>query len=124
MFCIFANNLNFLKMQYKTVTTEEEFNDVLKDNLGVLFYFSTISCTVGEALEPKVIDLLDDEFPKIPFYFVDMNASPEISAKNNVFVEPTILVFFDGKETLRKSRLISIPDLYGAIDRIYKIAFE
>ncbi len=111
-------------MQYKTVTTEEEFNDVLKDNLGVLFYFSTISCTVGEALEPKVIDLLDDEFPKIPFYFVDMNASPEISAKNNVFVEPTILVFFDGKETLRKSRLISIPDLYGAIDRIYKIAFE
>ncbi len=111
-------------MQYETVTTEEEFNDVIKDNLGVLFYFSTISCSVGEALEPKVIDLLEEEFPKIPFYFVDLNASPEISANNNVFVEPTILVFFDGKETLRKSRHISIPDLYGAIERIYKIAFD
>ena len=111
-------------MQFETITTEEEFNDVIKNNLGVLLYFSTISCAVGEALEPKVIELLKDDFPKIPFYFVDMNASPDISAKNSVFVEPTILVFFDGKETIRKSRHISIPDLSGSIERVYEIAFE
>ncbi|MEN8124307.1 MAG: thioredoxin family protein [Bacteroidota bacterium] len=111
-------------MQFNTITTEDEFNNIIKDNLGVLLYFSTISCTLGEALEPKVIDLLKNNYPKIPFYFVDMNITPEISAKNSVFVEPTILVFFDGKETIRKSRNISIPDLSGSIERIYKIAFE
>ncbi len=111
-------------MQFDIITTEEEFEQVLVNNLGVLFYFSTISCSVGEALEPKVISLLEKDFPKIPFYNVDMNASPEISAKNNVFVEPTILVFFDGKETIRKSRIISIPDLFESISRIYKLAFE
>ena len=111
-------------MQYKTIKNEEEFNDIINTNLGVLLYFSTISCTLGEALEPKVVDLLKNKFPKIPFYFVDMNVSPEISAKNSVFVEPTILVFFDGKETLRKSRHISIIDLSESIERIYKIAFE
>jgi len=110
-------------MAYKTITTEQEFQDILNNNLGVLFYFSTISCAVGEALEPKVIDLLAREYPKIPFYFIDMNASPEVSAKNNVFVEPTILVFFDGKETIRKSRIVSIPDLSNSISRIYKLAF-
>ncbi|MCK5638510.1 MAG: thioredoxin family protein [Flavobacteriaceae bacterium] len=111
-------------MQFKTITTEEEFKEVLDNNLGVLLYFSTISCNVGEALEPKVISLLEKEFPKIPFYNIDMNASPEISAKNNVFVEPTILVFFDSKETIRKSRIISIPELSNSISRIYKLAFE
>ena len=110
-------------MAYKTITTEQEFQDILNNNLGVLFYFSTISCAVGEALEPKVIDLLAREYPKIPFYFIDMNASPEVSAKNNVFVEPTILVFFDRKETIRKSRIVSIPDLSNSISRIYKLAF-
>ena len=111
-------------MAFKTITTEQEFQDILKNNLGVLFYFSTISCSVGEALEPKVIDLLAREYPKIPFYFIDMNASPEVSAKNSVFVEPTILVFFDGKETIRKSRIISILELSNSISRIYKLVFE
>lgn len=111
-------------MEFKAITTEEEFQEVLRDNLGVLFYFSAISCNVGEALEPKVLNLLENNYPKIPFYYVDMNASPEISAKNSVFVEPTILVFFDGKETIRKSRIISIQDLSNAISRIYKLAFE
>jgi len=112
------------KMELNTVTTLEEFEEILNKNIGVLFYFSTISCNVGEALEPKVLNLLESNFPKISFCFVDMNASPEVSANNNVFVEPTILVFFDGKETIRKSRIISIPELSNAISRIYKLAFE
>ncbi|MDH3321904.1 MAG: thioredoxin family protein [Flavobacteriaceae bacterium] len=111
-------------MAFNTVSTEAEFESAKAQNLGVLFYFSTISCSVGEALEPKVMALLEKEFPKIPFYFVDMNASPEVSANNQVFVEPTILVFFDGKETIRKSRIVSIDDLSQAIERIYKLAFE
>ncbi len=111
-------------MDIKSITSKEEYQDVLSTNLGVLFYFSTLSCSVGEALEPKVIDLLSKQYPKIVFYFVDMNTFPEISAKNNVFVEPTILVFFDGKETIRKSRIISIPDLSKSILRIYELAFE
>lgn len=122
MFCNW--NSYIVKMEFKTITTEDEFNYALKNNIGVLFYFSTISCSVGEALEPKVIDLLEKEFPKILFYHVDMNASPKISAKNNVFVEPTILVFFEEKETIRKSRIISIPDLSKTIERIYKLVFE
>ena len=111
-------------MEFRTITTIEEFEEALKENLGVLFYFSTISCNVGEALEPKVLNLLKKEYPKIPFFYVDMNASPDVSAKHSVFVEPTILVFFDGKETIRKSRIISIPDLSNAISRVYKLAFE
>jgi thioredoxin-like negative regulator of GroEL len=92
--------------------------------LAVLVYFNTQSCNVGEALEPKVKHLLNTHFPKINMYTVDLNFSPEIAAYYNAFVEPTILVFFDGKETIRKSRIIGIYELEEAIKRPYQLIFE
>ncbi len=111
-------------MNYTVIKNEHEFETIIKENLGVLLYFSRVTCNVGEALEPKVINMLDANFPKIPFYFVDMDKTPKIAAKYSVFVEPTIIVLFDTKETIRKSRIISIGDLSTAIDRIYKLAFD
>ena len=110
-------------MNYKIIQNENDFESVIKKHLGVLLYFSKNTCNVGEALEPKVIKLLDEYFPKIPFYFIDMDKTPTIAAKYSVFVEPTIIVLFDGKETIRKSRIISIGELSNNIDRIYKLAF-
>ena len=110
-------------MNFEPIFEMEELEKIISDNMGVLVYFSTLKCSVGEALEPKVMDLIKDNFPKISTYFVDMNTAPKLAAQYSVFVEPTILVFFDAKETLRKSRHISINDLSNSIDRIYKIAF-
>jgi thiol-disulfide isomerase/thioredoxin len=110
-------------MDFKTISTVSDFEGIITQNTAFLMYFSTLSCAVGEALEPKIIDLLKKDFPKIPFYFIDIQATSEISAKYSVFVEPTVLVFFDGKEAFRKSRYISTPDLSYAISRLYKLAF-
>lgn len=110
-------------MNFDNIHETEELEIIISANIGVLVYFSTIKCSVGEALEPKVLELIKNDFPKIATYFVDMNASPRLAAEYSVFVEPTILIFFDGKETLRKSRHISIQDLSQSISRIYKIAF-
>ena len=107
-------------MNYKSILNQEELNGILNDNLGVLLYFSKKTCNVGEALEPKINNLLKEKFPKIPFYFVDMDLNIETATKYNVFVEPTILVFFDGKETIRKSRNFSVIELSKVIERIYK----
>jgi len=111
-------------MNYTTIQSESELNEVIANNMGVLLYFSRNTCNVGEALEPKVINMLEENYPKIPFFFVDMDKTPTISANYSVFVEPTIIVIFDGKETIRKSRIISIGDLSNSIDRIYKLAFR
>jgi len=108
----------------KTVTSLEELDNILKSETAVLLYFNTISCNVGESLEPKVRNLISMNFPKINFYNIDLNFSPEIAAKYNAFVEPTILIFFEGKETIRKSRNISIYELHETIDRLYQLIFE
>jgi len=108
----------------KNINSIEKLEEILKTNDAVLLYFSTLSCNVGEALEPKVKTLLNTYFPKIIFHTVDLNFSPEIAAKYSAFVEPTILVFFEGKETIRKSRNIGVYELQEAIERPYKLIFE
>ncbi|RXP46548.1 thioredoxin [Lutibacter sp. HS1-25] len=101
-----------------------QLKTTIANNLAVLLFFNTQSCNVGEALEPKVKNLLSSNFPKIKMFTVDLNFSPQIAASYNAFVEPTILVFFDGKETIRKSRNIGIYELEEAIKRPYQLIFE
>ena len=101
-----------------------QFSAAIEKHPAVLFYFSTLSCSVGEALEPKVRDLISREFPKIEFIWIDMNAAPEILGAFQVFVEPTILFFVHGKEYLRRSRHINPGELQSSIQRIYDLAFS
>lgn len=110
-------------MEQQNITNLESLKNILKENLGVVLYFSKMTCNVGEALEPKVNQLIKNGFPKMKYYFVDMDLNTEITSTYNVFIEPTILVFFDAKETIRKSRVFSVEELSIAIKRVYEIAF-
>lgn len=119
-----SNPYNSYMSTEPTIRTEAKFIELTKKAPAVLFYFSTLSCSVGEALEPKVRDLVSAEFPKIEFVWIDMNAAPEILGSQQVFVEPTILLYVQGKEYLRRSRNIHVAELQGSIRRIYDLAFS
>jgi len=102
----------------------EEFDTALQEHDALIVYFNSSSCNVGEALAPKVMKLIASTFPKIKFFYVDREMSPDIAGKYSVFVEPTILTFFVGKETLRKSRHFSMDELESALSRPYTLLFE
>jgi hypothetical protein len=106
------------------IYTALDFTAALENHPAVLFYFSTLSCSVGETLEPKVRNLITRDYPKIEFVWIDMNAAPEILGAQRVFVEPTILLFIHGKEYLRRSRNIHLTEMQQAIERIYNLAFS
>ncbi len=88
-----------------------------------LLYFSTPSCNVCKVLKPKIIKLLETEYPKIRFYYIDIEKHKKIAAEHSVFTIPTILVFFAGKETIRKSRYIGVKELSDYIRRPYSMLF-
>ncbi len=112
-----------MSYNFSYLNSIDEFNKALNENEAMLVYFNSNSCNVGEAIAPKVMNLIEEKFSKIQFYFVDREMSPEIAAQHSVFVEPTILVFFAGKETIRKSRHFSIDELEMSIERPYSIIF-
>lgn len=104
--------------------TLDAFSKALESEDAFVVYFNMAACNVGEALAPKVIDLLTQQYPKIKFFYVDREVSPEIAAQLSVFVVPTVLVFFAGKESFRKSRHFSMKELEMAISRPYQMLFE
>lgn len=107
-----------------TVTSLDGFSEMSRENSAVLVYLSTPDCNVCKVLKPKVKSMLADDFPEIKFVYVDCEAHPDISAQCGVFTVPTLLVYFNGRETIRKSRHIGIEELRSAIQRPYQMLFE
>ncbi len=88
---------------------------------ALLVYFYNDACAPCQALRPKVTEMVSAGFPKMELVFINTAGHPEIAANYGIFSAPTLLVFFEGKETIRESKYISIPDLQQRIDRYYRM---
>jgi thioredoxin 1 len=112
------------KMEYPKVKDFAHFEELKENNDAVLFYFSNDDCNVCKVLKPKVYEMLQERFPMVKFFYVDTKALPDVAAQNRVFTIPTLLVFFDGREIIRKSRYIGINELADEIERPYEFMFS
>lgn len=101
-----------------------EFDLILAENDVVLSYFSTETCSVCHVLKPKVIEMVSESFPKMKMVFIESDKLPELAAQNRVFTAPTVVVFFAGRETIRKSRAFGVDELKSEIARPYSMMFE
>ena len=102
----------------------EEFLQLKEKETALLAYFSTEACNVCKVLKPKVAELIQTEFPKVKLIYIKSDILPEVAAQNQVFAAPTILIFFEGREYIRKSRNIGINELYRELERPYSMIFE
>jgi thioredoxin-like negative regulator of GroEL len=105
------------------ITTKEEFEKFIKENGAALLYFSTPQCNVCKVLKPKLEEFIKDEFEKMICGYVNMELIPSISAQNQIFTVPTILVYLNGKEFLRKSRNINLEEFREELQRPYSLYF-
>ena len=96
----------------------DQFNGFIKSNRTTVVYFSTPECNVCKVLKPKVLELLEEDFPNFVFGYVNCDSNKITAAQNSVFTVPTLIVFAEGKEVLRKSRNISLAELNEEILRI------
>lgn len=106
------------------VESEDQLNAAIADNRGVLVYFSGPECNVCKVLRPKIEALCGEHFPKLPMYYVDCDAQREIAGQNRVFTIPVAMVFFDGREAVRKTRTFGMGELREAIERPYQMMYE
>jgi len=111
-------------MDIESPTSFESFIDITKSNKAICFYLSTPECNVCKVLKPKVVEMIESDFPEIIFCFVDLNEAKEISGQLSIFSVPTILVYFGSKETIRASRNVHVEELREQIDRYYKMIFS
>jgi len=96
----------------------------LQNNEAVMVYFSGNDCGVCHVLQPKIERLFTNKFPKIKQIYISAEEYRDTAAQCNVLSIPSLLVYFEGKEFLRESRLISVPDVEGKISRTYDLFFN
>ncbi|MGB0432560.1 MAG: thioredoxin family protein [Bacteroidia bacterium] len=92
--------------------------------MNKVLYFTSPGCGVCVHLKPKVKALIEEQFSKLKLEIIDISTQPEMAGKFTVFTAPTVLVFFDGKETHRFVRHMSINDIEDKIGRLYKLYFN
>lgn len=104
--------------------TLEELQQTIREEVGVLLYFSGENCNVCHALRPKFKEVFDKEFTQLEQIYLDAHEHAEISAHFQVFSVPTMLVFMDGREFAREGRSVSLHQLTQKLTRPYSMLTE
>ena len=87
-------------------------------------YFHSQACGVCNVLLPQLDEILSSNFPKLPLFVINANESMDLCGKLTVFTFPTLLIFFDGKESFRYARNINLAALKETINRPYSLLFD
>lgn len=111
-------------MNETLIKSEEELRILMDENLATLVYFSSPTCSVCQVLRPKIMQAVEDVYPSIKKLHVDISITPEIGATYQVLAAPTVIIFFESKEFIRKYRTISVDGLIQEIQRPYSIMIQ
>ncbi len=101
-----------------TINSILEFNELIANNQMMLAYFSSSSCVVCKDLIPK-LDLILEKYPNVAAVRVEVENLPELSASYHVFSAPVIILFVQGKETVREAGIISLTNFEQKVLRYY-----
>ncbi len=101
--------------------TIENIKKTIDENLAVMVYFSAPTCNVCHALKPKLLEAIKSNFEKFEIVSIDTSVEQECAAHFSVFAIPTVLIFLEGREFLRKSRHMSVDEVIREIKRPYEI---
>jgi len=102
----------------------EVLNTMIKEEIGVLLYFSGEHCNVCHALRPKFRELFDTEFPQLKQIYLDAEEHRDIATQYNVLSLPTMIVYLDGREFVREGRSVSLHKMTEQLKRPYRMMTE
>lgn len=92
----------------------QKISELKRQQTPYIHFLSKTKCTLCDDILPQLIDLIKDY--QIELIIVDAIQNPNIAGQHRVFVEPTIVLYSEGKETLRESRSTDSSRLKCALD--------
>lgn len=110
-------------MNTKQVHSAKDIDELSEQNPLVLAYFKMKGCSVCEVLKPKVYRLLEQNYPMVKTVEIEITSQPSIAAHFSVLSAPTVLVFANKKEAIRKAGVFSIDELSSMLKRIYALIY-
>ena len=96
--------------------------EILENEMALL-YFGNNTWVVCLDMKPKLEAILK-RFPRIKGIYIDVNKSIKLAAEYEVFTIPALILYIEGKQTIREARHISIKGLESKIERYYNMLFN
>ena len=94
------------------------FSALKNDGKIVCLYLSRLDCGVCTVIKPKVEHLLT-RYPEARSWYISLDDFPEAAGEFSVFTVPAVLIFVEGRETVRYARYFSIDELDASLQRYY-----
>lgn len=104
----------------KELLNKSQMDDVIKSDTFALFYLSKTQCGVCKSLKPK-IKMIADKYHKLNQYYVNLDRDETIIGQYSLFTVPVVLVFVEGRETIREARYMSVIDIDSRLERIFNL---
>ncbi len=98
-----------------------QLEELKAEQQNFAIYFSAPNCGVCTVLKPKITLLFQQEFPKLNFYHINTAEQPETAAQLGLFTNPSLLVYLNGQEVLRRSRNINLNEVTAVLQRYYDL---
>lgn len=94
----------------------------LLENKITVLYFSGSICGACEIIKEKIKRVLVD-YKEVSFIEINGVEKKEIAATYDVFTLPLIILFIEGKESVRMGRNIDMLEFKNLIDRYYNLLY-
>ncbi|MBU3172719.1 thioredoxin family protein [Clostridium estertheticum] len=104
------------------INSDEEIRNIISENEIVILYFSNKVCGACEVIKSKVERILES-YSKVKSVNIDGEKQTEFAAMNNVFSFPLLILYINGKETIRVGRNVDLFELEKSINRYYNMLF-
>lgn len=80
-----------------------------------LLFFSGKTCSVCQALKPKLLPAVRERFPAVAVEVIDVEEKPEKAGQAMVFTLPVVIIKEDGIERSRFARSFSVQQVLEAL---------
>ncbi|WP_019555975.1 thioredoxin family protein [Thiomicrorhabdus arctica] len=107
----------------ENIETLEALDALKQSEEGLLILFGGKECNVCHSIKPKLIALMQENYPKIKMVYVDCHVVIEVCSQNGVLSLPTLQVFFTGQRFIEEVRTFSLQKVIQEIARPYSMVF-
>lgn len=101
----------------KQVNNITEANELIQNESLVLVYIGQKNCSVCHSLKPQVVKVME-KFPRVKMIALDAQETPEVASQFQVLTVPVIMLFVEGKEYLRKARIVQMQAFESEVEKI------
>lgn len=84
-----------------------------------LLFVSKPHCSVCHGLLPQIKQLMGD-FPEIQLGHVDASEVEKVAGRFHIFTVPVLLLFVEGKESIREARIVHMDLFQEKLKKIYE----